>query len=106
MRSLLPIAATFLGLIGCGSSEDPAGGPGGPSGTGGSSGTTSGSGAGTGTGTPSGSTGSGNPSCPAGEGYALNQISEDWSLPDHLGGMVNLHQFCGKPVYLEISSMW
>ena len=95
----------MLGLVGCGSNDDPAGGPGG---TGGSTTTTSGSGAGTGTGTgtPSGSTGSGNPSCAAGEGYALNQITDDWSLPDHLGGMVNLHQFCGKPVYLEISSMW
>jgi hypothetical protein len=108
MKPFAHAAIALLALSGC--SSDPAsssGGDGGNTGStgngaGGTNGTTSGTGAGGTT------TGTGPSACDniAGEGYTLGQINEDWTLPDHLGGMVNLHQFCGKPTYMEISSMW
>ena len=93
-------------LVGCGSPPEPSqqgGATGGGTNAAGSGTSTSGS-------STSGAGGSGNaPACdppPQGEGHAMGQIAENWSLPDHLGQMIELFGFCGKVIFFEEGSMW
>ena len=41
-----------------------------------------------------------------GEGFAVGDIAENWTLQDGNGNDVNLHDYCGKVVFLEIGSEW
>lgn len=102
-RPALPtMGALFLVLLGataaC-SSSDPAN-PSGPSGSGAAatSSTTSGDGGGGLTMTE----------CQGlvGEGYAVGQIAENWSLLDGSGAPVSLHDYCGQVIYFEDGAEW
>jgi hypothetical protein len=41
-----------------------------------------------------------------GEGFAVDQIAENWTMTDGDGQPVNLHDYCGKVIFLEIGSEW
>ena len=41
-----------------------------------------------------------------GEGYAVGDIAENWSLPNAVGEMIELHDLCGKVIFYEEGSMW
>ena len=86
-------------LVACGSAEQPthvdeAGGSGGSS---------------SGDGHAAGGEDDGKPSaCQEimGEGYAVGDIAANWSLPNALGEMIELHDMCGKVIFYEEGSMW
>lgn len=59
----------------------------------------------------SGSAGSGGTTSSAcsnikGEGYAVGQIAENWTLKDRNGANVNLHDYCGQVIYIEDGAEW
>ena len=56
--------------------------------------------------TSTGSSSSGGCENLQGEGYAMGQVAENWSLPDHIGAMIALYDFCGKVIFYEEGSMW
>jgi hypothetical protein len=41
-----------------------------------------------------------------GEGFTVGDIAENWSLPNHVGAIIKLHDFCGKVIFYEEGSMW
>ena len=41
-----------------------------------------------------------------GEGFAEGQIAENWTLMDASGSPVNLHDYCGQVVYIELGAEW
>ena len=43
---------------------------------------------------------------PDGTGYAVGDISPDWSLVDQHGEPVTLSDFCNKTIILETSAFW
>lgn len=47
-------------------------------------------------------------SCDAivGEGYAVGQVSMNWTLGDADGQAHSLYEFCGRPIYIEDTAAW
>ncbi|MFP6686962.1 MAG: hypothetical protein VB934_19730 [Polyangiaceae bacterium] len=93
--------STMAMLVGCGSADEPAhfddaGGSGGSS-----SGEANAVGAG-------GDDAGNKSACQEimGEGYAAGDIAANWSLPNALGEMIELHDMCGKVIFYEEGSMW
>jgi hypothetical protein len=41
-----------------------------------------------------------------GEGFALGDVAENWTLPNALGQMIALHNMCGKVIFYEEGSLW
>lgn len=41
-----------------------------------------------------------------GEGFAVGQIAENWVLQDQSGAPVNLHDYCGQVIYIELGAEW
>lgn len=41
-----------------------------------------------------------------GEGHAVGQISPNWTLTDASGASVQLHDYCGKVIYIESGAEW
>lgn len=41
-----------------------------------------------------------------GEGFAVGQISSNWTLLDASGAPVELYDYCGQVIYLESGSEW
>ena len=41
-----------------------------------------------------------------GEGFAVEQVSEDFALPDQNGQDVHLYSFCDREVYLVFAAFW
>ncbi len=52
------------------------------------------------------STGSAGCGAIEGEGFAVGQIAEDWTLMDASGSPVALHDYCGQVIYLELGAEW
>lgn len=52
------------------------------------------------------STGSSGCGAIAGEGFAVGQIAQDWTLMDASGSPVQLHDYCGQVIYLELGAEW
>jgi len=109
------ISALGAGSSGCGSSESTAGNVDGGSGsgangaTGGAAAGTGGSGVGGASATDTGTDTGSSAACAAGlqvDGHAIGDIAENWSLPNNLLQMVQLHDFCGKVVFYEEGSQW
>ena len=46
------------------------------------------------------------PPNPVGEGYAVGQISMNWTLNDKNGKPVSLYDYRGKVIYFESGSEW
>ena len=120
-------ALLALSALGCGGGSDDTSAAGGNSGSGGATsggggapgggatsgggGATSGGGGATsgGGGSPGGGGSGGQSSACAnlkGEGHAVNQIAENWTLKDRNGADVSLYDYCGNVIFIEDGAEW